>query len=129
MVNILIIVVIILVFSFIMALIITGNDNHISEEERKEMVDDPKVLFDDNGNDLNKDHLLDKNTNMDSIISNHDKIDDSFDSVFDHRLPVDADNSHKEEILDDSSNDSYISIPTVDVDHISGGIEIDEEII
>lgn len=72
--NIIIIVVIVLVFSFIMAMIITGNDKHISEEDREKMVDDPSVLLDEESNNINAD-VLNEDLSDNSLVLNEFKPD------------------------------------------------------
>ena len=73
--NIIIIVVIVLVFSFIMAMIITGNDKHISEEDREKMVDDPSVLLDEESSNINAND--DANDNINADVLNEDLLDNS----------------------------------------------------
>lgn len=73
--NIIIIVVIVLVFSFIMAMIITGNDKHISEEDREKMVDAPSVLLDEESNSNTNNNVINEDLSDNFLVLNEFKPD------------------------------------------------------
>ncbi len=115
--NIIIIVVIVLVFSFIMAMIITGNDKHISEEDREKMVDDPSVLLDEESNNINA-NVLNEDLSNDSLILNEfkpDKIDinnDVENNIADTSDMVNSDANIIKKDVEDSvdTNDKFLDI-------------------
>ena len=116
--NIIIIVVIVLVFSFIMAMIITGNDKHISEEDREKMVDDPSVLLDEESNNNINANVLNEDLSNDSLVLNEfkpDKINinnDVENNIADTSDMVNSDANIIKKDVEDSANtnDKFLDI-------------------
>ncbi len=132
--NIIIIVVIVLVFSFIMAMIITGNDKHISEEDREKMVDDPSVLLDEESNNINAND--DANDNINADVLNEDLSDNSLvlNEFKPDKININNDLEKHDNILDDSnivnSDVNFIKNDVEDsVDINDKFLDIDDEVI
>lgn len=128
--NIIIIVVIVLVFSFIMAMIITGNDKHISEEDREKMVDDPSVLLDEESNNINA------NDNINADVLNEDLSDNSLvlNEFKPDKININNDLEKHDNILDNSNIvNSDVNIIKNDVedsvDINDKFLDIDDEVI